>query len=209
MPYRKNHQRPHYFHFPSKYQQTLISSDASLQAFALNQLKILWKSDRLDQVVEKLALFKLLLLLAGDSTIFGFLTDRIQQRPELKRKLLNWVERSKPEEVQPVAANALTLLVKAGVQFNGMDFSQIKVRGADLREVNWHRSWLRGVNLDGADLAGVEFDERLTLETETGTAKSRYSPDSQWLAMGCNDKNAKLWSVDGTRALVHKYAERH
>ncbi len=206
---------------PPKYQQTLISSDASLQAFALNQLKILWKSGQLDQVVERLALFKLLLLLAGDSAIFGFLTDRIQQEPELKRKLLNWVERSKTEEVQPVAANALTLLVKAGVQLNGLDFSQIKVRGADLsygvfdytqfegadlREVNWHRSWLRGVNLDGADLAGVEFDEKSTLETKTGIAKSLYSPDGQWLAsLGRNAGIVKLWGVGGTRALAHTY----
>ncbi len=95
---------------PAEYQYDVARSDKSLRDFALNQLKILWKSGQLAQIVEKPALFDLLKLVGG-SALFRFLQDRIEEDTELELKLLNWVERSKTEEVQTIAANALTLLV--------------------------------------------------------------------------------------------------
>ncbi len=181
----------------SKDQQTLASSDASLRAFALNQLQRLWEAGQLDQVVEKPALFELLRLV-NDPAIFGFLNQRIELEPELKQKLLHWVERSKTDEVQVTAANALTLLVKAGVPLTRQNFEGIRVPGADLshgvfdhtefknadlREVNWSRAWLREANLDGADLAGVALGERPVLKMKQPALACCYSPDGRWLAV--------------------------
>ncbi len=131
----------------AKYHQSLASLDGNLRAFALNQLQRLWKSGQLDHVVEKSAFFELVRIV-NDPEVFGYLREKIQQEPELKAKLLSWVERSKAEEVQPMAANALTLLVKSGVQFNGADLRGIRIPGAVMRRAGlckatpprWRRS---------------------------------------------------------------------
>ncbi len=189
---------------PSKYRQMLAKLDASLPAFALNQLEILRKCGQLDQVVEKPALFELLRLV-GDLTIFGFLKERIEEKPELKQKLLNWIERSKTEEVQALASKALTLLVKAGIDLSGQDFKGIRVPGADLSygvlnhtqfeeadlsNVSFHDAQLRGANLQKANLAGVNFGEmpNINIWLDSGINACCHSPDGRWLAIAeCNN----------------------
>lgn len=94
---------------PPEYHQTFVRSEDRWRALALGQLNLLLDSDQPDQIVKRGAFFGLLFLI-GDLEIFGALKDCIQQNSALKQKLLNWVQRSKTEEVQPVAARALTLL---------------------------------------------------------------------------------------------------
>ncbi len=187
---------------PSKFQETLARSDASLQAFALNQLEMLWESKQLlRKITEKPALIKLLFFACGPA-IFEFLKGKIEPELELKQELLSWVERSKSEEVQAIAANALTLLVKAGVDlseqnFNGIrvfeadlsygKFDQTQFEGADLNNVNFHGAWLQGANLQKANLKGVNFGELPSLEVEGWANQCCYSPDGQWLAVGMGD----------------------
>lgn len=193
---------------PQKYQSILAQSDADLGHFAWSQLDHLQKLGQLDQIIEKPTFFKLLLLLQN-SEIFEFLKEQIEQKPELEKKLLYWVERSKQEEVGSKAAHALTLLVKSGVLLNDKDFNGIRVRGADLSygvfdhtefkgadlsEVNLHRAWLREANLNHADLAGVEFGERRTLEVAGAVQACCYSPEGRWLAIA--ERNAiQLYEV--------------
>ncbi len=188
---------------PSKYQQMLAKLDVSLPAFALHQLEILRKRGQLDQVVEKPALFELLRLV-GDLTIFGFLKERIEEKPGLKQKLLNWIERSKTEGVQAIAANALTLLVKAGIDLSGQDFKGIRVPGADLSygvlnhtqfeeadlsNVSFHDAQLRAANLQKANLAGVNFGEMPNFWLDSGINACCHSPDGRWLAFAeCSNK---------------------
>ncbi len=201
----------------AKYHQSLASSDESLRAFALNQLQRLEKPGQLHQVVEKHALFELVRRV-DDPKLFGYLKEKIQQVPELKQKLLNWVERSKVEEVQTVAANALTLLVKTGVQLSDKDFSGIRVPGADLSYgmfgltkfqnadlsgVDWTCAWLRGVNLDGADLARSQFGEKPSLKMNKGISACCYSPDGRWLAVAV-DNQIQLYETENLSQL-HTY----
>ncbi|UUM20903.1 WD40 repeat domain-containing protein [Mycoavidus sp. SF9855] len=161
----------------AKYQGALMGSDEELRKFALSQLQKLSDSGQLDQVVEKLALFELVCLV-NDPEIFKFLRERVQQDAQLKEKLLDWVERSKTEEVQLVATNALTTLVKAGVQLNNQDFSGICVPGADLSY-----GVFDSTQFQGADLAGVDFGEKPSLEMEDTVQACCYSPDGRWLAV--------------------------
>ncbi len=181
-----------------KDQWTLAHADESLHAFALNQLQKLSEAGQLDQVVEKPALCALLDLV-GNPTIYGFLREKIQQAPHVKQKLLNWVERSKTEEVQTIAANALTILVKSGVQFNGADLKGIRVpgadlsggifdsaqlQGADLTGAKLHASWLRQANLTGAQMAGVRFGEGPYLQGRDHVRCRAYSPDGKTCVIG-------------------------
>ncbi len=182
----------------AKYQGTLISSDENLKEFAFSQLRKLANLCQLDQIIEKSSLFELICL-ANDSQIFQFLQEKIQQEPQLKQTLLNWVERSKTEEVRPLATSALTLLIKAGVQFNGADLRGIKVpgadlsygvfdsaqlQGADLSRTNLRAIWLRQANLSGAKMEGVRFGEWPYLQEETKVTCCTYSPDGRTYAVG-------------------------
>ncbi len=197
---------------PADYQYDVARSDKSLRGFALNQLKIWWKSGQLAQIVEKPAFFDLLKLV-GDPALFRFLQERIEEDAELERKLLNWVERSKTEEVQAIAANALMLLAKADVDMSGYDFKGIRVpgadlsggqfdeaqfEGADLSHVNFRRARLREANLQQAELAGVNFGELPTIQGSKFNACC-YSPDGRWLAVCSGDG----WEIRGKVQLYH------
>ncbi len=201
---------------PIDYQYDVARSDKSLQIFALNQLKILWKSGQLDQVVEKPALFDLLKLVGGPA-LFRFLQERVEEDAELERNLLSWVERSKTEEVQTIAANALMLLVKADVDMSGHDFKGIRVpgadlsggqfdqaefEGADLSHVNFRRARLRGANLQRAELTGVNFGELPNIEV--GENSNFYSPDGRWLVSESSYNEVKLYHAQ-TGDLAHTF----
>ena len=194
---------------PPKYQQILARSDTSLQAFALSQLKQLWELGRLDQVVERPAFFELLCLV-NDPTIFVFLSEKIRQEPALKQTLVNWVERSKTEEVQTVAANALTILVKSGVQFNGADLKGIRIAGADLSGgifdhaqlqgsdltgVKLHKVWLRQANLSRAQMAGAQFGAWPLLKEDSYVSSCAYSPDGKAYAVGLMNGNISIYAT--------------
>ncbi len=60
---------------------------------------------------------------------------------------MSWIERSKIEEVQAIAANAFTFLVKAGVQFNNKDLKAIRVPGANLSYGVFDSAQLQGADL--------------------------------------------------------------
>src|SRR5262249_28726004 len=71
--------------------------------------------------------------LVKDPSIIDFLVERVQQTSKLKPPLRDLIERSKTDpEVRKAAANAITILVKAGVQFNSADLKGIRIPGADL-----------------------------------------------------------------------------
>ncbi|KAG0350371.1 hypothetical protein BGX24_008162, partial [Mortierella sp. AD032] len=71
--------------------------------------------------------------LVAEPSILEFLSDRVQQEPAFKDKLLAIVEQSKVnKEIRKAAANAITILVRAGVRFNKTDLRGIQIPGADL-----------------------------------------------------------------------------
>ncbi len=136
----------------------------------------------------------------GDLGVVRLLAERVQQEPSFKKRLLAIIERSKTDaEVRQVAANAMTILVRAGVQFTGMDLQGIRIpgadlsygvlgsaqlQGADLRKANLHTSWLREANLSGAQMAGVQFGEWPMLQENSEVISCAYSPDGKTCAMG-------------------------
>ncbi|KAF9342205.1 hypothetical protein BGX26_008068, partial [Mortierella sp. AD094] len=118
-----------------------------------------------------------------DLTILQFLSERVQQHRLFKAHLHSVTERSKVDEsARRAAANAITILVRAGVQFNGADlrgvripgadlsygvFDSAQLEGADLRKANLRNVWMRQANLRGAQMKGVQFGELPLLKEDS------------------------------------------
>ncbi|MCX8566727.1 MAG: WD40 repeat [Glomeribacter sp. 1016415] len=160
--------------------------------------------------------------IVNDPAVLQFLAERVQQEQELKERLLGVVEQSKGEDgayFERGASNALTILVKAGMQLINKDFNGIRVRGADLsygvfdhtkfqdadlREVNGYGTWLRGANLNGADLDGLKLGERPNLEMDDSVSDCCYSRNGRWFAVA---ESARIHLYEsGNLQKVHTYA---
>ncbi len=180
----------------AKHQAALVKE--ALKDFSLRRLQRLSESSQLAQVVTQHAFFNLVRRFFNDPELVGFLQNKVQEDTLLQQNLLSWAERSKTEDVQTEAANALTLLVRAGVQLNNKDFGKIRVPGADLSygvfdstkfqnadlsDVDLTCAWLRDVNLDGANLANLQLGERPSLTMQGWVFGCAYSPDGRWLAV--------------------------
>jgi len=135
-----------------------------------------------------------------DYSLMQFLEERVQQEPVFKEQLLAYIEHSKTDKKwRTAAANAITILVRAGIQFIGTDlrgiqipgadlsygtFDSVQLHGADLRKVNLQGAWMRQTDLTGAQMAGVQFGEFPSLHENTMTKSCAYSPDGTLLAVG-------------------------
>lgn len=72
--------------------------------------------------------------IVNEPSILQFLVDRVQQKPELKQQLHSFIEGSKTDKTWgTAAANAITILVRAGVPFNGADLRGIRIPEAESR----------------------------------------------------------------------------
>ncbi|KAG0203039.1 hypothetical protein BGX28_004565 [Mortierella sp. GBA30] len=84
----------------------------------------------------------------SDPSILQFLVERVQQEPLFKKQLLAMIEISKTDKDGRIAAaNAITILVRAGARFNGADLRGIQIPGADLSGGEFDSSNLQGVDL--------------------------------------------------------------
>ncbi|KAF9951529.1 hypothetical protein BGZ72_006990 [Mortierella alpina] len=129
----------------------------------------------------------------GEPSILQFLEERARQEPTFKKQLLAYVEASKTKKNWRIAAaNAITILVRAGVQFNSANLKHIQIPGADLRfgvfdsaqlqradlrKVNLANVWFSKANLSGARMSGVEFGELPYLQEDDAVSRIIYSPD--------------------------------
>ncbi|KAG0375967.1 hypothetical protein BGX24_008445, partial [Mortierella sp. AD032] len=120
--------------------------------------------------------------LVAESSVVYFLSERVPMNLDFKQHLHDIIELSKTnDQASQAAANAITILVKAGVHFNGADLRGIRVPGAnltdgqfdsaqlqcsDLREVNFSNSWIRKVDFSNARMEGVRFEELPYLELD-------------------------------------------
>ncbi|KAF9152960.1 hypothetical protein BG015_004391, partial [Linnemannia schmuckeri] len=113
--------------------------------------------------------------LVAEPSILQFLAERVDSYPHFKRHLHSILEQSKTDDKAGMAAaNAITILVRAGIRFNGEDLQSIRIpgadvsngqfdtaqlQGADLNGVNFTKSWIRQADFTGAQMQGVQFGE--------------------------------------------------
>ncbi|KAF9176501.1 hypothetical protein BGZ51_000523, partial [Haplosporangium sp. Z 767] len=144
-----------------------------------------------------------------EPSILAFLADRVQQEPHFKRQLQGMIERSKTDkEGYTAATNAITILVRAGIQFSGADLRGIRVpgadlsggvfdsaqlQGADLRKVNLRNIWLRQADLSNTQMAGVQFGEWPYLIENSMVISCVYSPDGRNCAIGLRDGTISVY----------------
>ncbi|KAF9145812.1 hypothetical protein BGX30_006584 [Mortierella sp. GBA39] len=140
-----------------------------------------------------------------EPSILQFLAERVDQDPSFRQRLRDAIEQSKTDaSATTAAANAITILVRAGVPFNGADLCDIKIpgadvsygqfdsaqlQGADLTDVDLSRSWLRQADLSHAQLDGVRFGELPYIKVDGPVQACAYSPDGRMLGVA-------LWGDD-------------
>ncbi|KAK3807580.1 MAG: hypothetical protein J3Q66DRAFT_444697 [Benniella sp.] len=147
----------------------------------------------------------------NEPSILQFLCERITQESVFKNQLFVYIEQSKTDKKWP-AANAITVLVRAGIQFNyiyadlqgiripGADlsygaFDSSQLQGADLRRVNLRGTLLRGADLSGAQMSGVQFGELPFLKEDYEVWSCGFSPDSKSFAVGLSNGDIRLYST--------------
>jgi len=135
-----------------------------------------------------------------EHSLLQFLEERVQQEPVFKDQLFAYIEYSKKDKKwSKAAANAITILVRAGLQFIGTDlrgirirgadlscgmFDSVQLQGADLRKVNLRGVWLRETDLSGSQMSGVQFGELPLLKSFGEVDACAYSPDGTLFAVG-------------------------
>ncbi|KAG0298942.1 hypothetical protein BGZ98_010428 [Dissophora globulifera] len=136
----------------------------------------------------------------AEPSILDFLSERAQQEPLFKDQLLAIIEQSKfNKAMRTAAANAITILVRAGVRFNGADlkgiqipradlsggqFDSAQLEGADLRKANLRNTWLRQADLSKAQMAGVQFGELPYVQELDMVNCSSFSPNGKTCVFG-------------------------
>ncbi|KAG0047029.1 Target of rapamycin complex subunit lst8 [Gryganskiella cystojenkinii] len=121
--------------------------------------------------------------LLPEPSIIDFLAERVRQRASFKDQLLEILWLSKRDvSVSVAAANAMTILVRAGVHFNGADLKRIQIPGSDLSRgqfdsaqfqganlsgANFSKAWLRQADFSKTNMDGVFFGEMPYLEIPT------------------------------------------
>ncbi|KAG0042569.1 U3 snoRNP protein, partial [Gryganskiella cystojenkinii] len=149
-----------------------------------------------------------------DPSVMQFLVERVQAEPPFKDQLFGFIEASKTDKKwRTAAANAITILVKAGVYFTHHDlrgiqvpgadmsfgaFDSAQLQGADLRKTNLEGVWFRQVDLSRARMEGSRFGEWPTLKKMSHTFA--YTLDGKAFVAGTEDGkiivyNASTWSI--------------
>ncbi|KAF9119888.1 hypothetical protein BGW39_011844 [Mortierella sp. 14UC] len=157
--------------------------------------------------------------LLTEPSVIGFLCERVKQHPGFEKQLLLIIDKSVTDPTTATAAaNAMTILVRAGVQFNGADlrgiripkadlsdgqFDSAQLQNADLTSVNFSRSWLRQADLSGAKMNGIRFGELPSLKDKLYAFLSAYSPDGKLLPTDCTglDRTHGMGALGGVFTL--------
>jgi WD40 repeat protein len=136
----------------------------------------------------------------NDHSLLEFLEEYVKQEPLFKNQLLDYIEYSKKDKKwRTAAANAITILVRAGVRFVEANLNGIRIPGADLsygifdstllqdadlRKVNFRGTWLRQTDMSRAQMTGAQFGELPSLTEDRMVYSCAYSPDGGFLAVG-------------------------
>ncbi|KAF9102322.1 hypothetical protein BGX29_004735 [Mortierella sp. GBA35] len=157
-------------------------------------------------------------------SILLFLAERVQQESEetqFKQQLLDIIEASKTDiGVTQAAANAITILVKAGVQFNGADLKGVRFEGADLsggqfdsaqfqgavlNDVKLASSWIRQANFSNAHMTGAQFGELPFLKPDVSPLTCAYTPDGKTFVAGLESGDIEVFDT-ATWTRIHTHS---
>ncbi|KAG0249253.1 hypothetical protein BG011_009463, partial [Mortierella polycephala] len=146
-----------------------------------------------------------------EPSIITFLSERVQQCIEFENQLHRFIDRSKTDRrFNQAAANAITILVRAGVRFNGADlkgiqipganlsggdFDSAQLQGSDLSNTILRNVWLRRADLSNSRMDGVKFGQYPYLEMGSAIGRCVFSPDGKQLIVGLRNGSICVYST--------------
>ncbi|KAF9132614.1 hypothetical protein BGW39_011710 [Mortierella sp. 14UC] len=150
--------------------------------------------------------------LAAEPSIIQFLAERVLTNPEFKDHLRAVIEQSKSDEQisSQASANAITILVRAGVHFNGADLQGIRIPGADLSGGQFHstqmqgadlvgvtfaKSWIRHADFSHAQMKGVQFGELPCLQEVKPAKSCAFSLDGRVFVVGLDNGEINMYET--------------
>ena len=154
-------------------------------------------------------------LLVEQSDLINSLADRVVNNPNLKKLLFYLIEASKYSDIPNAAANAITILNRAGVSLAGRDFSGANIKGADLSgaflsKTNLSRTDMRDVKLIHSRLSsakfvkarmdGVEFGQHPTLRFKNEILSCSYSQDGKKFVVLEKDGPLRVYDTSSYRS---------
>jgi len=147
----------------------------------------------------------------NEHSLVQFLEERVQQEPVFKQQLLDFIELSKADKKwRTAAANAITILVRAGVEFRSADlqgiripgadlrygvFDAAKLQGTDLRKVNLSNVSLRGSDLSRVHMKDVQFGELPFLKYDQEVKICMFSPDGTSFTVALSDGTINVYAT--------------
>jgi hypothetical protein len=154
--------------------------------------------------------------LIKDKALFVHLVERLHENPRFKDLLFEILEGSKTVPgLGIMAANAITVLNRAGVNLSGFDFQDVQIsgadlqyavcdrtdfRGADLSNVRFHGAQLTNARWDGANCSNLTFGERAALIHPTGIRKVAFY----------QGREASYWITQCFNGLIYQWnSETH
>lgn len=153
-----------------------------------------------------------------EPSILQFLAQRVEADATFMNQLFGAINDSKTDaSVSQASANAISILVKAGVQFSGVDLRSIRIPGADLRggnfdsadfegadlsDVNMSRAWLRLANFSNARMAGVQFGELPCLIAFLPATNCAFSFDGKLLAVAVMGDAFIVYDTDTWKPII-------
>ncbi|KAK3811672.1 MAG: hypothetical protein J3R72DRAFT_498771 [Linnemannia gamsii] len=149
--------------------------------------------------------------LVAETAVLQFLADRVRHAIEFKDHLDALIQLSKIDTYAScAAANAITILIRAGVRFNGADlrgiripgadlsggdFDSAQIQGADLNNTVIRNTWLRQSDMSDSHMEGVMFGQYAYLEMEDQVWHCTFSHDGKQLAVGLGNGAINLYNT--------------
>ncbi|KAG9071602.1 WD repeats region domain-containing protein [Linnemannia hyalina] len=149
--------------------------------------------------------------LVPEPSVIQFLAERVQMQPIFKKYLLALVELSKSDsQASMAAANAITILVRAGRHFNGADLRGIRIPGAnltggqfdsaqlqdsDLAGVIFTKAWIRQADFTRARVDETRFGELPNLQGASWVQSCAFSSDGRFFATGLRNGNISIYDT--------------
>ncbi|KAG0295123.1 hypothetical protein BGZ96_012510 [Linnemannia gamsii] len=156
-----------------------------------------------------------------EPSILQFLAEHTVLDPLFKSRLFDAVEDSKSDAtVSQAAANAISVLVRAGVRFNGADLRGVRIPGADLRggqfdcalldgadlsNVNFTKTWMRQATLNRTQMTGALFGQSPYFRLEGEVLCCVFSTDGGLLVVSCNINRVHIFNTT-TWTRIAKYS---
>ncbi|KAK3841865.1 MAG: WD40-repeat-containing domain protein [Linnemannia gamsii] len=165
-----------------------------------------------------------------EPSVLLFLVERIQSELQSSHEspfqdylnfLLEYSKTNTSTSGGQAASNAITVLIRAGQFFNGMDLQGIRIpgakliggefdstdfRGAVLDGADFSRTWIRNAKFGGASMEGVLFGEWPYLQEDAGLNSCAYSLDGEHCAVGASDGSIVLYDAK-TWMKIHTFGQ--